>query len=36
MDNADVNRIERMLIDFKDEIKEEFRHQIGIQSEEAI
>jgi hypothetical protein len=33
MDSADVNRIERMMIDFKDEIKEEFRHQLGIQSE---
>lgn len=33
MDSAEVNRIERMMIDFKDEIKEEFRHQLGIQSE---
>ena len=33
MDNADVKSIERMMIDFKDEIKEEFRHQLGIQSE---
>ncbi len=33
MDSADVNRIGRMMIDFKDEVKEEFRHQLGIQSE---
>ena len=33
MDSSDVNRIERMITDFKDEIKGEFRHQLGIQSE---
>ncbi len=33
MDSADVKSIEKMMIDFKDEIKEEFRHQLGIQSE---
>jgi hypothetical protein len=33
MDSADVNSIERMMVDFKDEIKTEFRHQLGIQSE---
>ena len=33
MDSADVNKFERMMIDFKDEIKEEFRHQFAIQSE---
>ena len=33
MDSADVNSIERIMINFKDEIKEEFRHQLGIQSE---
>ncbi len=26
-------KLERMLVDFKDEIKAEFRHQLGIQSE---
>jgi len=33
MDTADVNKIEKMLVDFKDEIKQEFRHQLGIQAE---
>ena len=28
-----MNKIERMMVDFKDEIKAEFRHQLGIQSE---
>jgi len=33
MDSADVNRIEKMLVDFKDEIKADFRHQLGAQAE---
>ena len=33
MDVTNLKKIERMMIDFKDEIKEEFRHQLGIQSE---
>jgi|GEM_PF-3812044 len=33
VDTADVNKIEKMLVDFKDEIKQEFRHQLGIQAE---
>ncbi|PIP05906.1 MAG: hypothetical protein COX52_09430 [Syntrophobacterales bacterium CG23_combo_of_CG06-09_8_20_14_all_48_27] len=33
MDSSDVTKIERMMVDFKDEIKAEFRHQLGIQSE---
>ena len=33
MDSADLNKIERLMLDFKDEIKGEFRHQIGILSE---
>ncbi len=33
MNGEDMNRINKMLIDFKDEIKGEFRHQLAIQSE---
>jgi len=30
---TDINRIEKLITVFKDEIKEEFRHQLGVQSE---
>ena len=33
MNGENINRINKMLIDFKDEIKGEFRHQLAIQSE---
>ncbi|MDD5167740.1 MAG: hypothetical protein PHN75_02905 [Syntrophales bacterium] len=33
MADIDINRIEKMISEFKDEIKVEFRHQLGIQSE---
>ena len=31
--NEDFKKIEKIICDFKDDIKQEFRHQIGIQSE---
>ena len=34
MDNTDVTKIEGMLIDFKDEIKGEFQHQLTVQRED--
>ena len=34
MDNTDVTKIEGMLIDFKDEIKGEFQHQLNVQRED--
>lgn len=33
MSDMDVDRIIEMISDFKDDIKKEFRHQLGIQSE---
>ena len=33
MTNAETDRLADMISTFKDEIKEEFRHQLGIQSE---
>ena len=34
MDSTDVTKIERMLIDFKDEIKGEFQQQLTVQRED--
>ncbi len=33
MTNTDINKIEKLITVFKDEIKEEFRHKLGVQSE---
>ena len=33
MNDVDIQQIGKMISGFKDEIKEEFRHQLGIQSE---
>jgi outer membrane murein-binding lipoprotein Lpp len=33
MTNADTDRLVKMISVFKDEIKDEFRHQLGIQTE---
>jgi hypothetical protein len=34
MDSSDVTKIERMMVDFKDEIKGEFQHQLTVQRED--
>jgi predicted nucleotidyltransferase len=33
MDGEDFKRLEQIIVNFKEEVKAEFRHQIGIQSE---
>ncbi len=33
MDGEDFKRLEQIVVNFKEEVKAEFRHQIGIQSE---
>jgi hypothetical protein len=33
MNGEDFKRIEEIIVNFKDEIKDEFRHQLGIQAE---
>jgi len=33
MNGEDFNRLEQIIVNFKEEVKTEFRHQIGIQSE---
>lgn len=33
MTNADIDKLEKMISAFKDDIKAEFRHQLGIQAE---
>ncbi len=33
MNGEDFKRLEQIVFDFKEEVKAEFRHQIGIQSE---
>ena len=33
MNGEDFKRLEQIVVNFKDEVKDEFRHQIGIQSE---
>jgi archaellum component FlaC len=33
MNSEDFNRLEQIVVNFKEDVKAEFRHQIGIQSE---
>ena len=35
MNGEDFERLEQMVINFKEEVKADFRHQIGIQSEDV-